>query len=871
MLEFLEECDQFHIADRAGDCEMHLNAFDCVTPIAVFFEVILKAHLAYFFPPEASEEAPNLFRLLNNKPLMDLIREKYGFDQEDTVHQIRIRSNAMKHDAGSEPVGEEEKKKYFRCLFDFACGYYAFHSGREAPAWDEGEYRKLICGTDRDRAEAGYAEKIAELSYQLEQERSRRVLDRERLDRLDREIGRLRCLERMIGPGLRGAAREEDSAPGGGQDTAGPIPGAPAVSDGGADDRGGRKGIRLTENQQRAVDCGDKYVLTVAGPGSGKTLVLTERIARLISRDNVQGDRILALSFSSRAANEVRKRLKDVLDFRSSRVRVKTFHSFGLGVIRRYCDLLGYPDGVEIINSTGKNRIIRDILDPKRGKGRDRALSEMSLSELQYYAQEISRIKSGQPAGDPGIAYLCEKYDEELKRGGYIDFDDMVAIPRRLFLEHPDIRAAYKKSFDHVLIDEVQDINSCQLDMIRGIVGPQTSLFVVGDDDQCIYEWRGAIPSYIRGLAANDAFTVIRLDENFRSETAIVRASASFIDRNGDRIRKTIRPCKTRNTGVTSSAVARWLPGEKAEAGYIAETVGKLTGSGLYRLSDVTVLARSRKQFPAIESAFAAAGIPLITREERPRYDSFIHVLRAVSDIREKGRINRAVNYPDRIMDNFLYQDLREKFRLPEEWSVYETFEYLCDSDLQFDDCGLFRSRFGLIRDIGRRIGLLTVSEVVKRLYGYYTSEDKRREEDTESLRTVLELAEDFDKGYSPSDDSSAKAMDEFLDYLRLVGEDDSQEDPAGDAVTLMTCHHSKGLEFPVVFIPGIQCGTFPDDHFINCRADLEAERRLLYVSMTRAIDKLYLTCNDDPYRGGGKYAFRGFLADIPDIVLQKG
>lgn len=886
MLEFLQECDQFYIVARAKDCEYKLNAFDCVTPIASFFESILKAHLAYFFPTNESAPDPNLLALLSNRQLMNAIRDKYGFCNVSLLHTIRKRSNSMKHDTAPAPISASDRETYFHCLFDFCSGYYTFCTGKVAPLWNESEYLSLLQGHAESRYHTSLEDEntylIAALSEQLQTEQRARVSDLKKIAQLETQVREMsvskqiqsddnsskeKLLQKLVAEAAQKQAYTDRLVNELAQRHSGFV--EPDAND--LDCEPKNRSIELTESQQQAVDCSDKYIVTVAGPGSGKTRVLTERITKLVIQDGVKENKILALSFSSKAANEVRKRLKQTLGIRASRIQAKTFHSFGLGVIRQNCDLLGYHDGVEIINSTGKYRILRNLLNPKSSKTSPvNIFHELTSADIQYYAQEISRIKAGEKAIDQSIQQLCNLYNQELKRGGYIDFDDMVGLPRKLFMTYPDIRAAYKQRFEHVLIDEVQDVNAWQVDMIRGIVGPQTNLFVVGDDDQCIYEWRGAIPSYIKGLVHNDAFTVIRLGDNFRSETAIVKASASFISRNLDRIEKSVHPRKKRNTSITSSTSARWLRDVQAEAQYIAKTINDLVLDGTYNYADITILARSHKQFQPIINALNNTGIPVHAQNDESHYDRFIHVLQAISDIKRQGTINRAVNYPNQIMDNFLYQDLRETFHIPNEWSVYEAFEYLCVSDLRFDDCELFRSRFELIRELNAKASLLTVSEIIRRLYDHYMSEEGKQSVDQSSMYAMLELAVDFDKGYTPSGDESVKAIDSFLDFIRLSQEDDSANETDEDAVTLMTCHRSKGLEFPVVFIPGVQCGTFPDDKFINTNADLEAERRLLYVSMTRAIDKLYLTCNDDPYRGDGRHQFKGFLADIPDILMQK-
>ena len=856
MLEFLKECDQFNIYDRAHDCEIALSATNSAVSFAVFFEITLKSIYAYFVHEEHYSNDPTLFELLSNERLTGMIEKQYGFNDFETVQQIRKKSNLAKHEVLATPISGAEKKEYFHCVFRFSSLFYTYQTGKKEPAWSDRQYDELLKrftdGQEHELLKREYSDKVSFLQAELENAQKSRISAEERARALQKQLEQEKPGELI----LFSTENIEDAYPA--------ISSVNVVSP-----------IRLSDSQKRAVECEDKYIAVVAGPGSGKTRVLTERIRYLVAEKGVPEKKILALSFSSKAAHEVRKRLKDQMGIRASRIEVKTFHSFGLQMIRQHADLLGLTSDVEILNDTERYRVIRKLMSDMQRRN----YNSPSLSEIKQTAQSISKCKSGLNNGNDQIKYLTDAYNKELRRGNYIDFDDMVVLTRYLLMKFPDLRAAYKDRYQHVLVDEVQDVNAYQIDVIRGLIGKSTTFFIVGDDDQCIYEWRGAVPSFLKNVAGNPEFTVIRLEENYRSETSIVKASASFIGRNINRITKHITARKKNQEQITSSTHAYWLGDEKEEAAFIAKKIKALVQEESYSYGDITILVRGHKQFPEIRAALLSSSIPCFCQEDMSHYDSFIPVLRAVANIEKRGTINRAVNFPNRIMDNFLYMDLKEKYHLSDDLSVFEVFDYLKDCEDEFRDCELFRARYQLIRELSSKVRYLSVSEIVKRLVDYYSSESSRAKDDAlNDAYSILNLAAEFDKAYGASSSDEIRPLDEFLDYIMLVQEDESDKSNQDETVNLMTCHRSKGLEFPVVFIAGVQCGSFPDDQYMNSEEDVEAERRLLYVSMTRAIDRLYITCNKDPYAGKQVYdrngnlivSFRGFLSDIPDLVLQK-
>lgn len=414
------------------------------------------------------------------------------------------------------------------------------------------------------------------------------------------------------------------------------------------------------------------------------------------------------------------------------------------------------------------------------------------------------------------------------------------------------------------------------------LVGKQASLFVVGDDDQCIYEWRGAEPDYLRRLAKDESFKVIHLTDNFRSENAIVQASASFISRNVERVRKIIHTKKQKqHIGSSTTTAAYRLRSPQAEAAFIAGTISQLTENGTRQYGDITILLRKHSQAATIVAALDERQIPVKQHMDADsHFDEFVQFLRAFADLSNKNNLSRAINYPTHIMDNFLYEDLRDAYPLLREIPVREGLAWLYENNKSFEDSELFRLRYATLTSLHALMDDMSVTELLERFMHYLENMVKQPAQLAEMLQhiqTIKEQADEFDKLAQTHADRSGAKLHAFLDYLNLRAQDESPDEPSTHAVNIMTCHRSKGLEFPVVFIPGVQVAhskemapySFVSGYHTVTNAQLEAERRLLYVSMTRAIDQLYLTCSADPYSGEGVIVKQGFLAEMPGIVLK--
>lgn len=626
--------------------------------------------------------------------------------------------------------------------------------------------------------------------------------------------------------------------------------------------------IALTPQQSRAVKSESRQIVVVAGPGSGKTRVITERICYLANERNVPVGEILALSFTTKAANEMRKRLSGRILEGSTNLNVRTFHSFGLQILRTYGDLLGYQDDFGIISNTTKNKYLRDIL------GR----LGIERREISAYGNAISRVKNSLPvdsASMPKLDDVFSQYENKLKESNLVDLDDMIH-KALILLNDARVKKYYSGLFSHVMIDEFQDVNLPQIHMLQAIVGPKTNTFMVGDDDQCIYEWRGSKPQYISRYAkAGDRVELIKLEDNYRSEGPIVNLSSDFIQHNKNRIAKSLIS-KKRSPAQNESKVSQpqflRFPSEVHQAEFFAKEILKLSNRYAYNNGDFAILVRSSKQADIIKEVLTNANIPYIDQQSgETGYDAFIQVLRTIRNINQKGNLARAVNYPTRTIDNILFADLKEQYNI-QGMSTQEAFCYLNGTNDSFENSDLFRSRYQIICDLHSRCETMESSAIIKELLNYY--EFERCSGLTEArnklsyAHRLSEIAEEFE--VTQTDGTLSSNIDDFLDYLEISLQDENSAEKFKSSVNIMTCHKAKGLEFPVVFIPGVQVGVFPNDYFIKTESQLEEERRLFYVTMTRAMDHLYVTCYDNPLFSihPGSIVSKGFIAEIPNITL---
>ena len=627
----------------------------------------------------------------------------------------------------------------------------------------------------------------------------------------------------------------------------------------------------LTQNQERAVKTNSNRVVVVAGPGSGKTRVITERIGYLVEDKEVIPERILAITFTSKAANEMRKRVSSRLPQNHSGIEIRTFHSFGLKLLREYGNVIGLSNDFEIASSSARDQIIERLV---KKSTRDRTEVEYLSTRLKSM---IVRIKNGIHGGDyRDIFDLFNQYNNALRSENLIDLDDMIYLPVEIFRKSATLIDHMKSQYDHILIDEFQDVNDMQASLLPYIIGPQTAFFFVGDDDQCIYEWRGAKPTLLKKYAADARSETIRLEDNFRSDKSIVALSESFISHNSNRIEKRMssRKHETSTQVVTTTAKTQFLrfSTSQAEAEFCSREIKRLVESNGCRYDEIAVLLRSSKmQGDVFKDQFTSAHIPFTssTREDRA-YDDFLRVLQTISNFSKKGNLAKAINFPTRIMDAILFSELKEKYRISGN-TTEEQFFNLSQINADYENSSIFRARYDLLRGLRSEADSLSASDIISRLINYYEQENQSLSPaDASKVRKslhILEQALEYERVFSKVPGN----LRNFLDHIYTMLQDETEVDIDKGAVNIITCHKAKGLEFPVVFIPGVQVGIFPNDYFIKSEDKLEEERRLFYVSMTRAMDLLYVTCFDDPLKRGmtDTQVVKSFITEIPGVILN--
>lgn len=619
----------------------------------------------------------------------------------------------------------------------------------------------------------------------------------------------------------------------------------------------------LTADQNRAVTTNSKRCVVVAGPGSGKTRVLTERIAYLVETQGIAPEKILAITFTNKAVGEMKKRIYDRLATQSVSIEVRTFHSFGLRLLREYSECIGLGPDFEIASSSTVNRILTKILN-RHGQ---------TLSEKKSdYRAAISRLKNGIRGNYPVcIDEVFAEYNHALRSEGLIDLDDMIFLPVQMLSANRDISNRLKSKYQHILVDEFQDVNEMQAKLFPHIIGADTSFFFVGDDDQCIYEWRGARPKLLKRYAGDSKSDTIYLEDNFRSRRGIVSLSDLFISHNADRIPKRLNARKQvsgSDAELKATTSFNRFSSNESEATFIADEIQSIVDTGKFRYDDIAVLLRSEKlQGTTIRDALSKSEIPFSgTANDDRLYDGFLTVLHTVKDFNKKGNLSKAINFPTRVMDGILYSELKDQFDLG-ELSSLEGFQFLANCPYDFEMADIFKARYKLLFELSQKSTSIKPSEIIAKLLDYYQNEEQLSAEAIGNIQKILHLLEVAIEFENASGDEPH--LDMFLDYIYTALQNETNVSIEKGAVNIITCHKAKGLEFPVVFIPGVQVGIFPNDYFITTTEKLEEERRLFYVSMTRAMERLYITCFGDPLKGSnsGGIIREGFISEVPRIV----
>ena len=588
----------------------------------------------------------------------------------------------------------------------------------------------------------------------------------------------------------------------------------------------------LNELQKKAVLHQEGPCLVIAGAGSGKTKVLTTRIANLIE-SGVPSYQILAITFTNKAAKEMRDRLETLA--KDNKAFVGTFHSFGLRVIRENVNALGMTSNFTILDSDDVTSLVKKIL---KEKGYD--TKEVSPS---YIKNRISFIKNEMltdaevekffQSEIEKIAYeIYKEYNIKLKKNNSVDFDDLLRIPVLLFQNHPDILEFYQNKYQYILIDEYQDTNEVQYKLVKLLSKRYQNLFVVGDPDQSIYQFRGANYKNILNFERDYPNTVvIPLEDNYRSTKMILDAANSVIKNNKERKEKNLR--SHHGDGVKTKFMVGY--DEKHEISLVIEEIKKLLEQG-YKKRDIAIFYRTNAQSRVIEEQFLKANIPYKVVGSyyfysRKEIKDLICYLRLILNQNDDISLRRVINVPKRGIGPTSVNKLEQK-SIEENKSMFDAIT--SGKELEFKN---------LILDIKKESESLSLTELVDCVLE--KSGMKKELETDPSLESELRLDNlmEFKSITATYEDTTGSVdLGDFLEEISLIA-DISEHKNDDDVVTLMTLHSAKGLEFPVVFLVGMEEGIFPHQNSFTEEGGLEEERRLCYVGITRAEEKLYLTC----------------------------
>ncbi|MFG3088592.1 DNA helicase PcrA [Streptomyces antibioticus] len=627
----------------------------------------------------------------------------------------------------------------------------------------------------------------------------------------------------------------------------------------------------LNDNQRAAVVHAGTPLLIVAGAGSGKTRVLTHRIAHLLAERQVHPGQILAITFTNKAAGEMKERVEQLVGPRANAMWVMTFHSACVRILRRESKKLGFTSSFSIYDAADSKRLMalvcRDLdLDPKHYPPKSFS-AKISNLKNELIDEEDFAAQAGD-GFEKTLAQAYAMYQSRLREANALDFDDLIMTTVNLLRAFPDVAEHYRRRFRHVLVDEYQDTNHAQYALVRELVGtsehpvdvppnefdvPPAELCVVGDADQSIYAFRGATIRNILQFEEDypDATTIL-LEQNYRSTQTILSAANAVIERNESRRPKNLWT----NAGAGARITGYVADTEHDEAQFVADEIDRLTDAGDAKAGDVAVFYRTNAQSRVFEEVFIRVGLPYkvvggVRFYERKEVRDVLAYLRVLANPEDSVPLRRILNVPKRgigeraeAMIDALSQ--REKISFPQALKrVDEAYGMAARSTNAV-------KRFNVLMDELRTIvesgaGPATVLEAVLERTGYLAelqaSTDPQDETRIENLQELAAVALEFEQESGEGEETGS--LSDFLERVALVADSDQipDEDEDGSGViTLMTLHTAKGLEFPVVFLTGMEDGVFPHMRALGQTKELEEERRLAYVGITRARERLYLT-----------------------------
>lgn len=633
--------------------------------------------------------------------------------------------------------------------------------------------------------------------------------------------------------------------------------------------------MALNEMQQLAVDTTEGPLLILAGAGSGKTTVLVNRVEHIISSHLATPWQVLAITFTNKAAGELRERLVSAIGEEANDIWAYTFHSCCSRILRRFGEKIGYTNHFTIYDTDDSRRVMKQCqkqlgIEDKLINHKS-ILAEISRAKDSLISPEEYKQTAQNDFRKSKIAECYELYQAQLKKSDAMDFDDIIFNTVKLLEENEDVRNLYQTQFKYVMVDEYQDTNHAQYVLISLLADKYKNICVVGDDDQSIYRFRGATIENILSFENHyKGAKVIRLEENYRSTQNILDGANAVISHNKNRKGKTLFT----RSGSGDKIVYKTVMSESEESQYIIDEIVKNVNNGM-KYSDHAILYRMNAQSRNLEVMLTKSGIShriigghrFFDRKEIKDIVSYLAVINNPSD---NVRLQRIINVPKRAIGDTMFANVLE-IGAGLGMSAFEVCERADEFQKTSRSASKLMNFTKMIRDfqecIENGMGLNDLLQEVLDVTKYldYLQEEPETYEDR--VNNIKELSSMFIKYEEESEDAN---LSEFLEDVALISDIDSYNEDE-DAVVLMTLHSAKGLEFPVVFIPGMEEGIFPGNQSMFSEEDLEEERRLAYVGITRAKKKLYLISSQQRmlYGQTSRNMPSRFLREIPSSVID--
>jgi DNA helicase-2/ATP-dependent DNA helicase PcrA len=631
----------------------------------------------------------------------------------------------------------------------------------------------------------------------------------------------------------------------------------------------------LNDKQYEAVVNTEGPCLVIAGAGSGKTKVLTHKIAYLIGEKQVKPWNILAITFTNKAANEMKERIGNLVGDVAADIWMGTFHSICVRILRRFIDRIGFDSSFIIFDTSDQRTLIKACiksigLDDKMFTDRS-VLSEISNAKNEMLEPDQYTVRANGDFRKEKIALVYEMYQKRLKENNAIDFDDIINYTIKILMENPDILEYYSDKFHYVLVDEYQDTNKAQFTLVTMLASKNGNITVVGDNDQGIYSFRGADISNILNFERDFPGTkIIKLEQNYRCTGNILKAANAVIKNNEVTYKKELW---TENEVGNLPAVYS-AKNEYDEGTYIAQQIEHLRREEYYKYSDFAILYRMNTQSRAIEEILRRESIPYkiiggLKFYERKEIKDIISYLRLIQNPSDNLSLKRIINEPKRGIGKTSLDKI-EELSINSGVPMYEIIK----NAEQYGLNRVFlnsREFVNAIEELRAKKDDIKISDLIKETLkksGYTQALENENtieaENRIENLDEFLTVAIEFE------DESADNKLSDFLEGITLSSDIDNMEE-AEETVTLMTLHSAKGLEFPVVFLVGMEEGIFPGYKSIGEPKELEEERRLCYVGITRAKEHLFLTCSKQRTIFGSTSCNQvsRFLREIPSDLLD--